>query len=114
MLLTSGASRSLSRPRRLALWRERCDPQPGDAVARATQDAEAETVEGKALPRLRDRPRFVNDEARNGGRLLVRQVPVHDAVEIADRHAAVDIDRPVRLRPHARHVHVVLIADVAD
>ena len=40
----------------------------------------------------------MDDEAGDGGRLLVRQVPVHGAVEVADRHRAVDIDRAVGLR----------------
>ena len=71
---------------------ERGDAQPGDAVARAPQHLEAEPVERGALARLpgirrnswMTRPAIV-------GRLLVRQVPVHHPVEVADRN-----------RPHGR------------
>ena len=35
-----------------------------------SQHAEAEAVEGEALPRLRDRARLVDDEAGDGGRLV--------------------------------------------
>ena len=71
-------------------------------------------MEGEDLAGLGDRPRLVDDEAGDGRRLLVGQVPVHGAVEVADRHRAVDIDRAVRLRPHALHRDVVLVVDVAD
>ena len=68
----------------------------------------------KVWPDVRNRARLVDDEAGDGGGLRIRQIPVHRAVEIADRHRAVDIDRAVRLRPHARHRNVVLVGDVAD
>src|SRR5262245_55055014 len=70
--------------RRLA--NERRDAQRGDPVLLPTQHAEAEAVEGKGLPGLGDRARFVDDEAGDGGRLTVWQVPLHGAIEIADRH----------------------------
>ena len=66
--------------------RQRRDAQRGDAVALAAQHAEAEAVEGEALARLGDRARLVDDEAGDRGRLVVGQVPVHRAVEVADRH----------------------------
>src|SRR5215470_4406990 len=77
------------------------------------QHLEPEAVEREALARLRDRARLVNDEARDGGCLGVGQVPVHGAVEVADRNRAVDVDGPVRQRPHARNLDIVLVADVA-
>src|SRR5262249_46000929 len=55
----------------------------------------------------------MDDEARNGGRLRIRQAPVHGAVEVADRDRAVDIDRSVRQQPYARNLDIVLVADVA-
>src|SRR5665213_2829633 len=79
---------------------ERRHPQRGDAVAILPQHLETETVEGECLPGLRDDARFVNDEPGYRGRLFVRQMPVHDAVEIADRHPAIDVDRAVRLAAH--------------
>ena len=47
-------------------------------------------------------------------RLLVGQMPVHGAVEVADRHRAVDVDRAVGLRAHALRREIVLVRDVAD
>src|SRR3954471_5548573 len=85
-------------------WR---DAQRGDAVAVAAQDAEAKAVEGKSLTGFGDRARLVDDETGDGGCLFVRQVPFHDAVEIANRHAPVDIDRAVGLRAYARHSDIM-------
>ena len=56
----------------------------------------------------------MDDEPGDGRRFVVGQVPLQGAVEIADRNAAIDVDRAVGLRPHARHRDVVLIGDVAD
>jgi len=56
----------------------------------------------------------MDDQTGDSGRLLVRQIPVHDAVEVADGNRAVDIDRTIRLLAHARHGDVVLVGDVAD
>src|SRR5215510_7079356 len=87
---------ALSRNRRLARkWR---DPQRRDPVALAPQDAKTETVEGEGLAGFRDRPRFVDHQTRDRGRLGVGQTPIHGAVEIADRHPAVHVDRAVGLR----------------
>ncbi len=93
---------------------QRRDPQRRDAVAGLAQHLEAEAVEGEGLARLGDDARLVDDEAGDGGRLVVGQVPVHGAVEVADRHRAVDIDRAVRLRADALDGDVVLVGDVAD
>src|SRR5579885_3729000 len=60
--------------------RQRLDAQRGDAVARLAQNPEAEAVEGEALSDFGNRARLVNDKTGDGGRLLVRQVPVHHAV----------------------------------
>ena len=46
----------------------------------------------KRLAGLRDRTRLVYDETRDGGCLIIRQVPFHSTVDIADRYAAVDVD----------------------
>ena len=96
------------------LARKRGDAQGCDAVAALAQHVKAKAVKGEALSRLRDRPRLVDDDAGDGGRLVVGNVPIHRPVEVAHRHRAVDIDRTVRLRPHAGHRDVVLVADVAD
>src|ERR1700730_6990440 len=53
------------------LARHRHDPQRGDAVALAAQDAEAEAVEGETLAPLGDRTRLVNHKAGDGGRLFI-------------------------------------------
>src|SRR5258705_9569557 len=71
-----------SRPLRLflldlGLARHRHNPERGDAVALAAQNAEAEAVEGKTLAAFRDRARLVDHEARNRGRLLIGEMPVH-------------------------------------
>ena len=71
-------------------------------------------MEGEGLPRFGNRPRLVNDESGNGGRLVVGQAPFHGAVEVPNGHAAVHVDGTVRLRPHARHCNIVLVGDVAD
>src|SRR5215468_10218734 len=62
------------------------DPQRLEAIAVSPQHLEPEAVECEALTRLRDRTRLVNDEARDGSRLRVGQVPVHGAVKVADRN----------------------------
>jgi hypothetical protein len=81
----------------------------GDAVLVLPEHLEAEAVEGEGLAGLGNDPRLVDDEAGDGGCLLVRQLPAHGAVQIADRHRAVDIDRAVGLRPHALDDDVVLV-----
>src|SRR6516225_4482177 len=83
------------------LANKRGNAQGRDAVACLAQYLETEAVKGKTLPRFGDRPCFVNDNTRDRGRFVVRDIPVHGPVEIADRHAAVDIDRSVRKRTHA-------------
>src|SRR5262249_24737951 len=93
---------------------QRPDAHRPDAVPVAAKNRKTETVEGEGLAGLGDRARLVDDEAGDGGRLVVGQVPLQGAVEIADRNAAIDVDRAVGLRPHARHRDVVLIRDVAD
>src|ERR1700685_4504868 len=75
------------------LARERGDAQCSDAIAGLAQDVKAEAVEGEALSRLRDRARFVDDDARDGGGLVVRDIPVHRPVQVAHRHRAIDIHR---------------------
>ena len=50
----------------------------------------------------------------DGRRFLVRQVPVHDTVEVADRHGAFDGDRTVGILPHALHSEIVLVGNVTD
>src|SRR5947209_13995774 len=74
----------LSRAARLGLARQRHDAQRGDTVALAAQHAEAEAVEGETLAALGNRARLVNHQAGDGGSFLVRQAPVHRAVEIDD------------------------------
>ena len=56
----------------------------------------------------------MDDETGDRDGLFVRQVPVHLAVEIADRDAAVDIDGAVRLRADRDVANVVLVGDLAD
>src|SRR4026209_2082625 len=70
----------------LGFARHRRNLERGDAVALTPQHAEAEPVESKALAAVGDRARLVDHEACDGGRLLVRQMPVHGAVEVPDRH----------------------------
>src|SRR5665213_4417222 len=79
------------------LARQRLDAQRGDAVAFAAQHPEAEPVEREALADFRNRARLVDHQTCDGGGFLIGQIPVHDAVEIADGHRAVDVDRAVRL-----------------
>src|SRR5438477_8695658 len=98
----------------LRLARHRHDSQSGDAVALAAENAKAETVEGETLAAFGDRARLMNHQAGDGGRLFIWKIPVHRAVEIADRHRAVDHYRAVRLRAHAGHHDVVLVGNIAD
>src|SRR5262245_66354494 len=76
------------RLQQLRLARHRHDAQRGDAVALPPQHAEAEAVEGEALAAIGDRARLVNDEARHRGRILLRKVPAHGAIEVAERDRA--------------------------
>jgi hypothetical protein len=56
----------------------------------------------------------MDDQAGDSGRLVVGQIPVHDPIEIADRHSAIDVNRSVGLAPHARHGDIVFVGDVSD
>src|SRR5262245_66107813 len=71
-------------------------------------------MKGETLPHFRNRARLVDDQTGNGGRFIVRQIPVHDSIEVADRNCAVDIDRAVGLTTHTGHSDIVLVGDVAD
>src|SRR5579862_6018083 len=73
------------------LARERRNAQCRDAVAALAQYVKAEAVEGEALSWLRNRARFVDDDAGDGRRLVVRDVPVHRPIQVAHRHGAIDI-----------------------
>src|SRR5262245_29144108 len=65
---------------------DRADANGRDLVAALAQNLEAVAVKGEGLPRLGDGLRLVDDEASDGRGLIVRQRPVHLAVEIADRY----------------------------
>src|ERR1700691_1174556 len=67
---------------------QRRDPQGGDAVPVLAQDLKTEAVKSEALSGLRDRARLVDDDAGDGGCLVVGNVPVHRPGEIAPRHRA--------------------------
>src|SRR3546814_9311096 len=90
------------------------DADRGDLVAHAPEDLELETVEGEDLADVGDAARLVQDEAGDGGGLLVRQAPLEAAVEVAQGHLAVDDQRPVALKLDALDLPVVLVGDVAD
>src|SRR5713226_9140013 len=98
----------------LALARDRDDSKRGDAVALAAEHAETEPVEGKTLAALRNRTGFVNDEACDRGCFLVRQIPVHRAIDVADRNRAIDHHRAVGLGADAGHHDILLVGNVAD
>jgi ParB/RepB/Spo0J family partition protein len=51
---------------------------------------EAEAMENEGLVHVRDHPRLMDHEAGDGVGLVIRQRPVEGAVEVADRHSAVD------------------------
>ena len=96
--------------RRLLLF----DPQRGDLIAVSPQHLETVAVKSEALTGLGNGLRFVNDQARHGDGLFVRQIPIHRPVQVADRHHAININRTVRLWPHALHGDIVFVFDVAD
>jgi hypothetical protein len=56
----------------------------------------------------------VDDKPGNRGRVSIRQVPIHGAVEILDRDRAIHVDRPVGLRAYAGENDFVLVGDVPD
>ena len=57
---------------------------------------------------------FVDDKARDRHRFIIGQIPIHGAVEIADRHHAIDIDAAIGLGAHALHGDIVLVLNIAD
>ena len=57
---------------------------------------------------------FVDDQAGDRRRLVVRQRPVERAVEVADRHRAVDDDRAVGFLLDAFDLDIVLVGNLAD
>ena len=71
-------------------------------------------MEGEDLSHFGDGARLVDDEAGDRRRLLVRQLPAHDAVQIADRHRAFDGDGAVRILTHTEGDGVVFVGNVAD
>src|SRR5437762_14269163 len=79
--------------------RQTNDPECSNAVALAAKHGEAEAVECEALASLGNRARLVNDEAGDRRCFIDREVPVHGAVEVANRYRAVDDHRTVRLYP---------------
>src|SRR5580698_11165967 len=56
----------------------------------------------------------MDHEACDRGRLFVRQMPIHGAVEVADRHRTVDNYGAVGLGPDTGHHDVVLVGNIAD
>ena len=73
-----------------------------------------EIMEGEGLFRIGDGLRLMDDEARHRGCLLVGQVPLHEAVHVADGRESVDNQRAVGLRLGHRRGDVGLVGDVAD
>src|SRR5215510_4016219 len=93
---------------------DRPDSNGRDLVAAFAQNFKAVAIEGEGLARLGDGLRLVDDEASDRGGLIVRQRPVHLAVEIAYRHRAVDVDRAISLQANGHVLGVVLIGDLTD
>ena len=54
-------------------------------------------VEEELLPGVGDGARLVDHEAGDGHGVVVRQIPIHGAVEIADGDITVDVHRAVGL-----------------
>ena len=71
-------------------------------------------MESEYLPRLRDSARFIDDETGDRGGFLVRQIPGHGAIEIADRHGAFNDHGAVGHQAHALNDKIMLVGDVAD
>ena len=71
-------------------------------------------MEHEGLTDLWNAPGFVQHQPGGGGRLLVRQLPIELAVQIADRDRPVDHDRAVLLQLDALDHHVVLVGDLAN
>jgi len=66
------------------------------------------------LPLERDRLRLVDDQPGNGRRLVIGQVPVEIAVQVADGDGAIDQIRPIRLARDPVGVDIVLVRYIAD
>src|SRR5215204_7166579 len=93
---------------------QRGDPQRGDAVSIAAEHAEPKAVEGEGLTRFRNQLRFMDDQPGDGSGFVVGQVPVHDAVEVTDRHAPFYDNRAVRVGSYAWNDDIMLIRNIAD
>src|SRR5215510_1520029 len=93
---------------------DRPDANGRDLVAAFAQNFKAVAIEGEGLAGLGNGLRLVDDEASDRGGLVVWQRPVHLAVEIAYRHRAVDVDRPISLHADGHVLRVVLIGDLTD
>src|SRR5262245_18796272 len=74
---------------------DRPDANGRDLVATFAQNLKAVAVESEGLARLGDGLGLVDDETGYCGGLIVRQRPVHLAVEIAYGHRAVDVHRAI-------------------
>src|SRR5262245_50229732 len=69
---------------------ERRDADRHQLVAALANDLETKAVKGEGLAGFGDHLGLVDHEARNGGRLVVGQMPAMHAIEVADRDGAVD------------------------
>jgi len=78
---------------------KRPDLQLRNPILPPLHHLEAEPVKGKGLALVRDRLSLVDHQAGHGICLVIGQVPVHCAVQIADGHRPVDkvIALPIRL-----------------
>ena len=74
---------------RFRQWR---DAYRRDAIAILQQDAEAESIKREGLSHLGDRPSLMNHETSDRRRTIVGQFPFHDAIEITDGNATIDMD----------------------
>ena len=71
-------------------------------------------MEGKALAGVWNGLGFVDHQACDGHRLFIGQIPVHRAIEVANWHRPIDIDRTIWLGAHALYGDVMLIHNIAD
>jgi len=71
-------------------------------------------MKGEGLPRIGNGLGFVNDEAGDGGRFLVGNVPFHQPVHVTDRRRAVDQQRAVCLRSGEHASDIGFVGDLAD
>ena len=89
-------------------------PKRLDLVAFPLQDLEAVTMIGKGLTRRRDGLAFMDDKTGDRDGFIIRQLPVHGPVQIADRDIATHDGAAFFHALYPSQLFIILILNIAN